>query len=87
MSQPIKKSAKYQSRILDTAEAFYRVFCALPKEDRLTIAQYILYDEEIQQSLNMGEIPNEVTIQAFEEDKSKMPVFDNIDELRKDLLS
>jgi len=87
MSQSMKKSAKYQPRKLGTAEAFYRVFCALPKEDRLTIAQYILDDEEIQQSLNMGEIPNEITIQAFKEDKSKMPVFDNIDELRKDLLS
>ena len=87
MSQSMKKSTKYQSRVLDTAEAFYRVFCALPKKDRLTIAQYILYDEEIQQSLNMGEIPSEVTIRAFKEDKSKMPVFENIDELRKDLLS
>lgn len=34
-----------------------------------------------------SEIPNEATLKAFAEVKSKMPVFNSIDELRKDLLS
>jgi len=69
---------------IGTAEAFYRVFRALSKPDRLTVARYILEDKEIQHSF---EIPNETTIETFAEDKSKMPVFHTIDELRKDLLA
>ena len=69
---------------ISTAEAFYRVFLALPKPDRLTIARYILDDEGIQQQF---EIPNETTLKAFSEDESKMPLFDSIDDLKKDLLS
>jgi len=69
---------------VSTAEAFYRLFRALPKKDRLLIARYILEDEDIQQSL---EIPNEITVQAFGEDKATMSVFSSIDALRKDLLA
>jgi hypothetical protein len=32
------------------------------------------------------EIPNETTLKAFAEDKSAMPVFHSVEELRKDLL-
>ena len=72
---------------LGTAEAFYRVFCALPQKERVVIARYILADEEVQRSLALSEIPNEITLQAFAEDKQRMPVFDTVDELGKDLLS
>ena len=69
---------------ISAAEAFYRVFLALPKPDRLTIARYILDDEDIRQQF---EIPNKATLKAFSEDESEMPLFDSIDDLRKDLLS
>ena len=72
---------------LGTAEAFYHVFRALPQKERIVIAHYILADEEVQQSLALSEIPNEITLQAFAEDKERMPVFDTVDELGKDLLS
>lgn len=71
------------SKTIDTAEAFYRVFCALPKNDRLAVARYIMEDEEVQHYL---EIPNKTTLKTFAEDKNKMPVFHTVDELRKDLL-
>ncbi len=74
-------------KTLSTAEAFYRVFCALPLQDRIAIAQYILTDEQIQQSLALSEIPNSITLQAFAEDKKDMPVFDTVEELMEDLLS
>ena len=73
---------KSQFVTFSTAEAFYRVFCALSKLDRIKVAHYILEDEEILQNL---ENPNETTLNAYAEDKSKMPVFHDIDELRKDL--
>ena len=72
---------------LGTAEAFYRVFCALPQKERIVITHYILADEEVQQSLALSEIPNVITLQAFAEDKERMPVVDTVDELGKDLLS
>ena len=72
---------------LGMAEAFYRMFRALPQKERIVIAHYILADEEVQQSLALSEIPNEITLQAFAEDKQHMPVFDTVDELGKDLLS
>ncbi len=72
---------------LSTAEAFYRVFCALPQKERIAIARYILADEMVQQSLAPSEIPNEITLQAFAKDKQHMPVFDTVAELEKDLLS
>jgi len=82
-----KQTENPQSVTISTAEAFYRIFRALPKKDRLTIARYILKDEDIQRSLDKLEIPNEVTLRAFAEDKSAMPVFDSVEELRKDLSS
>jgi hypothetical protein len=84
MVSTTKSSRKASSQQVSTAEAFYQLFCALPKKDRLLIARYILEDEDIQQSL---EIPNEMTVQAFGEDKATMPVFSSIDALRKDLLA
>ncbi|MBD3304725.1 hypothetical protein GF339_00075 [candidate division KSB3 bacterium] len=72
---------------ISTAEAFYRVFRALSKSDRLAIARYILQDADIRQQLEISEIPNDVTVKAFAEDPAGMPVFDTIQELQKDLLS
>ena len=69
-----------------TAEAFYRVFCALSLQERIAITHYILADEQIQ-SLALSKVPNSVTLQAFAEDKEDMPVFDTVDELVEDLLS
>ena len=86
MSNTVVKP-KNSSLKVSTAEAFYRVFRALPKKERLAIARYILGDEEVQKSLESSEIPNETTLKAFAEDKQSMPVFSTIDELRKDLLS
>jgi hypothetical protein len=87
MSQTISDESGTVPHTLGTAEAFYRVFCALPQEERIAIAHYILADEEVQQSLALSEIPNEITLQAFAEDKRRMPVFDTVDELEEDLLS
>lgn len=72
---------------MSTAEAFYQVFRALPKKDRLAIAHYILEDEEIQRSMDQVRVPNETTLAAFAEDKATMPLFQTIDDLRKDLLA
>ncbi len=82
-----KQSEKSQSVTISTAEAFYWVFRALPKKDRLTVARYILEDEDIRHSFDKLEIPNETTLKAFAEDKSAMPIFHSVEELRKDLLS
>ncbi|MEW6096844.1 MAG: hypothetical protein AB1567_10020 [bacterium] len=82
-----KESGKSQSVSISTGEAFYRVFRALPKKDRVTVARYILKDEDIRHSFDKLEIPNETTLKAFAEDKSIMPVFHSVEELRKDLLS
>ncbi len=72
---------------LSTAEAFYRVFCALSLQDRIAIARYILADEQVQHGLALSEVPNSVTLQAFAESKEDMPVFNTVDELVEDLLS
>ena len=80
-------SEKSQFVTISTADAFYRVFRALPKKDRLSIARYILKDEDIRRSFDTLEIPNETTLEAFAEDKSATPVFHSVEELRKDLLS
>jgi len=82
-----KMSQTVTSHTLSTAEAFYRVFCALPHQERIAIARYILADEQIQRDLALSETPNEVTLQAFAESKPQMPVFDTVDELAEDLLS
>jgi len=73
--------------MLSTAEAFYRVFCALSLQERIAITHYILADEQVQQSLALSKVPNSVTLQAFAENKEDMPVFDTVDELVEDLLS
>lgn len=77
-------SKKTQNQNVTTAEAFYKVFRSLPKKDRLAVAQFILKDKEVQRQIK---IPNETTIESFAENKSVMPAFRSVDELRKDLLS
>ncbi len=72
---------------MSTAEAFYRVFCALPKNDRVAVARYIFQDTEIRHTLELTEIPNDQTLKSFTEEKAHMPVFATIQELRQDLLS
>jgi len=77
------------------AKAFYSIFRALPRKERLAIAGYILADEDVQTNLDplllasgrASEIPNETTKQAFHEAKEQMTIFETIDDLRKDLLS
>lgn len=53
----------------------------------MTIARYILQDEDIRRNLDEFELPNEITLAAFREDNATMPVFQTIDELRQDLLT
>lgn len=72
---------------ISTPEAFYQVFRALPKKDQVTVARYILKDKNIRASFDKLEIPNETTLKAFAEDKTTMPVFHSVEELRKDLAS
>ena len=72
---------------VSTAEAFYLVFCALPKRDRLNVARYIMRDEEIRKSIEHLEVPNDITLKTLDEDTSKMPKFATIEELRQDLLT
>jgi len=38
-------------------------------------------------TLALPEMPNEMTVRAFAEDKHSMPIFDTVDELRKGLVS
>ena len=81
--------------LVGAAEAFYSLFRALPRKERLAIAGYILADEDVQTNLDplllresrASEIPNETTKQAFNEPKEQMAIFETIDDLRKDLLS
>ncbi len=72
---------------ISTAEAFYLVFRSLPKKDRLAVVHYILEDDEVKKDGKFFALPNKKTLKAFAEDKSSMPVFNSIDDLRKDLLS
>lgn len=72
---------------ISTADAFYRLYRALPKRDRLKVAQYLIDDGDIQHSFEQIKILNETTLKSFGEDKSVMPEFHSVDELRKDLLS
>jgi hypothetical protein len=72
---------------ISTAEAFYRLYRTLPKRDRLKVAQYLIKDGDIQHGFDQIQIPNETTLKSFGEDKSVMPEFHSVDELRKDLLS
>jgi len=84
-----EKQKKYrkQSSVASAAEAFYILFNTLPKKEKITVARYILEDDEITFHINASEIPNETTLRSFAEEKHKMPSFHSIDELRKDLLS
>ncbi len=72
---------------ISTADAFYKLFLSIPKKDRLIAAQYILSDKEIRKTFDLTEVINKTTLEAFSEDKKDMPVFNTVDELRKDLLS
>ena len=72
---------------ITAAEAFYRLFCALPKKDRLAVARSILANEDVRRNFELPEIPNDVTLQAFAEDKTRLPVFESLDDLRRDVLS
>ena len=71
----------------EVAEAFYKIFRALPRKERVAITQYILADEDVQENLSLLEIPNEITVRAFAENKQNLTIFDSVDELREDLLS
>jgi hypothetical protein len=87
MKQTAQASTPRSFERLSTAEAFYRVFCALPKKDRVAVARYIFQDTEIRHTLELTEIPNDQTLNSFAEDKSKMSVFTTLQALREDLLS
>ena len=81
-----KFSKPIRTQTISTAEAFYRVFCALPKRERFAVARYIFEDEEIRQHLATLDLPNDTTLAAFAEDPSTMSVFQTIADLRQDLL-
>ncbi len=87
MEQSTQISAANAGNQMSTADAFYRVFCALPKKDRVAVARYIFQNTEIRQTLELTEIPNALTLKSFAEDKSQMPSFGTIKDLREDLLS
>ena len=83
----MKVSRASTHHAISTAEAFYQVFCALPRQDRLDVARYIFQDDEIRHDLELTEVPNDLTVQTFAETSAKMAVFDSVQDLRKDLLS
>ena len=74
-------------KTITTVEAFYRLYRALPKKDRLKIARHIFEDQEIIASLEKDSSPNALTSKAFEETRENMPAFSTIEDLRKDLQS
>lgn len=82
-----KASSASHRHAISTAEAFYQVFCALPRQDRLEVARYIVQDDEIRHDLELTDVPNELTMQSFAEPSAKMPVFGSVEDLRRDLLS
>ncbi len=81
MSASEKQSGKIQSSSVGTAEAFYVLFRALPKKDRMAAAQYILEDDDIRHFYGLPEIPNETTLKAFAEERTSMPLFRSLEEL------
>ncbi len=87
MKQAVQASSPQAVHQISTAEAFYRVFCALPKKDRVAVARYIFQNTEIRRTLELTEIPNDQTLRSFTEGPSRMPVFTTIQALREDLLS
>ena len=74
-----------QIETFGTAEAFYKIFLSLPLQERMTIVYYILEDKDVQK--NLTQRPNQVTLEAFAENRQDMPLFHTIDELEADLLS
>lgn len=72
---------------ISTAEAFYQVFCALSRQDRLDVARYIFQNDEIRHDLELTEIPNDLTMQSFAERSAEMPVFESVQDLREELLA
>jgi hypothetical protein len=87
MKQSVPISTSPAVNHISTAAAFYRVFCALPKKDRIAVAGYIFQDTEMRDLLELTEIPNDLTLNSFAEDTSCMPVFTSLQSLREDLLS
>jgi hypothetical protein len=83
----VYKHQKTNQAAFEAAEAFYKIFRALPREERVAITQYILADEDVRKNLSLLEIPNGITIHAFLENKQTMASFDTVNELREDLLS
>lgn len=81
------KNISEKSSEMSTAKALYLLFRALPKKERIEAARYILEDEEIRYRSELFEIPNNTTLKSFAEDKTDMPKFHSIDDLRKDLIS
>jgi len=46
----------------------------LSKKDRIAVAGYIFQDTEMRDLLELTEIPNDLTLKSFAEDKSGMPL-------------
>lgn len=82
-----KEFGKLQPVKISTGEAFYKVFRALPKKDQVTVVRYILEDKASRRRFDNLSIPNKTTLKAFSEDKSTLPAFHSVKELRKDLTS
>ena len=87
MKQSVTISTSPVVNHISTAAAFYSVFRALPKKDHIVVANYIFQDTEMRELLELTEIPNDLTLNSFAEDKSCMPVFTSLQSLREDLLS
>ena len=86
MSQTRPVPSRESRHALSTAEAFYRVFLALPPKERLAAAGYILANAEVRKKFDLLEMPNELTLKAFAEDKQDTPVFETVEDLRRNLL-
>jgi len=86
MSVSEKHSQKFHSPPSGAAEAFHLIFRALPKKERIAVARYIFEDDDIRRCYDLPEIPNQTTLKAFAEDKSAMPVFHSVEDLKKDLM-
>lgn len=82
-----RSGKKREPTELTTAEAFYRVFRALPPKERVMAVRYILADDDVRRRFDLPETPNATTLKAFAEDRDSLPTFRSVDELRKDLLS
>jgi hypothetical protein len=67
-----------------TCKLIFRHSYSAESVDYSRRSTYILEDEEIRDYLK---IPNETTLKALSENKSNMPVFTALDDLREDLLT